>query len=81
MNDGSTLTATATCSGATPKLLSGGYRLTTDGPASDLKLLNPTENYPSAAGTWTATITVDGTLPNGGGPITITLTAYAVCSA
>ncbi len=81
LNVGNVVSATAACTAAKPKVLGGGYNLTTTGPVGDLALLNPTGSYPSDAGTWTAHVTVSHALPNGGGNLTITLQTYAICSS
>jgi hypothetical protein len=74
MNQGDTLTSTATCS-AGKAMLGGGYQFATSGVATgDLTKVTVKHSYPSASNTWSAQMIVNAGL---GG--TITLTAYAVC--
>jgi hypothetical protein len=68
-NNGEELTATATCSGATPKLIGGGVQTNVN------QRFQVANSWPSSATTWTATLVSFGSAGS------VTITAYAICVA
>src|SRR5690606_17508007 len=67
-NSGETLTGTATCTGATPRLIGGGIQ------SNQQQGYQIAENYPSSATTWTATV-----VSFSNGTPSTTITVYAIC--
>ena len=68
-NSGDELTATATCSGATPRVVGGGAQTSTN---QRFQLAN---SWPNTTASWRATIVSFGSAGN------VTLTVYAICVA
>ncbi|MEZ5563973.1 MAG: collagen-like repeat preface domain-containing protein, partial [Gammaproteobacteria bacterium] len=67
-NSGETLTGTATCSGATPRLVGGGIQ------SNQQQGYQISQSYPSSATTWTATaVSFSNNTPS------TTITVYAIC--
>ena len=67
-NAGETLTGTATCSGATPRLVGGGVQ------SNQQQGYQISQSYPSSATTWTATaVSFSNNTPS------TTITVYAIC--
>ncbi|MEK7423600.1 MAG: hypothetical protein AAB131_07125 [Actinomycetota bacterium] len=66
-NNNEELTATATCSGATPRVIGGGVQ------TSSNQKFQVANSWPSAADAWTATIVSFGSAGS------VTMTTYAIC--